>query len=437
MQDILAGAATPAQIAGFAVALRMRGETVDEIAGLARAMRQALPPFPEVPRPLLDTCGTGGDGSGTFNVSTAVAFVVAAAGVRVAKHGNRAVSSRAGSADVLEALGASRRPDAGRGRARARRRRRHVPVRARSTTRRSSTPPGPRRELGVRTVFNVLGPLSNPAGAARQLVGVYDRTLGAAPGRGAPARSAPSARGSCTRRTGSTSCRSSRPRASPRLEDGRDRRGRDRPAPVGLGARRPSAPAGPGRRRGGERAHRSRPCSRPSPGAAHDIVVLNAAAALVVAGVAPTLEDGVERAASLDRPGRRRSRSSSSSWRPSAPAAEAVSHARHDPGRDRRAAGGPPSQSASKRAPAGLPARPEAFGAAAVGARFRGALPRARTPAALLRFLCELKKASPSKGVLRAGLRRRGARARLRARRRRRALGAHRAGLLPGRARRT
>ena len=107
MQDVLAGAATPAQIAGFAVALRMRGETVDEVAGLARAMRQALQPFPEVPRPLLDTCGTGGDESGTFNVSTAVAFVAAAAGAHVAKHGNRAVSSRAGSADVLEALGAS------------------------------------------------------------------------------------------------------------------------------------------------------------------------------------------------------------------------------------------------------------------------------------------------------------------------------------------
>ncbi|MEP7028897.1 MAG: anthranilate phosphoribosyltransferase, partial [Candidatus Eisenbacteria bacterium] len=83
MQDVLAGAATSAQIAGFAVALRMRGETVDEVAGLARAMRRALQPFPAVPRPLLDTCGTGGDGSGTFNVSTATAFVAAAAGAHV------------------------------------------------------------------------------------------------------------------------------------------------------------------------------------------------------------------------------------------------------------------------------------------------------------------------------------------------------------------
>ncbi len=173
MRDILAGRATATQIGGFAVALRMKGETLEEVAGLARAMRESALPFPNVPRPLLDTCGTGGDSSGTFNVSTAVAFVVAAAGGRVAKHGNRAVSSKTGSADVLEALGAS--VDV-------------TPEEAARSIRQTGVAflfapayhwafkhaAEPRRDLGVRTVFNVLGPICNPAGAERQLVGVYD-----------------------------------------------------------------------------------------------------------------------------------------------------------------------------------------------------------------------------------------------------------------------
>ena len=173
MGEILTGNATAAQIAGFAVALRMKGETVDEVTGLARAMRAAAQPFPEVPRPLVDTCGTGGDGSHSFNVSTAVAFVVAAGGGRVAKHGNRAVSSRTGSADVLEALGVA--VD-------------HTPAEAARSIREVGVAflfapayhwafkhaAEARRDLGVRTVFNVLGPVCNPAGAERQLVGVYD-----------------------------------------------------------------------------------------------------------------------------------------------------------------------------------------------------------------------------------------------------------------------
>ena len=172
-RDILAGRATATQIGGFAVALRMKGETVEEVAGLARAMREAALPFPTVPRPLVDTCGTGGDGSGTFNVSTAVAFVAAAAGARVAKHGNRAVSSRAGSADVLEALGASVdvTPEE------AARAVREVGVAflfAPAYHWAFKHAAEPRRDLGVRTVFNVLGPICNPAGAERQLVGVYD-----------------------------------------------------------------------------------------------------------------------------------------------------------------------------------------------------------------------------------------------------------------------
>ncbi|AKF07148.1 anthranilate phosphoribosyltransferase [Sandaracinus amylolyticus] len=174
MDAILAGEATPAQIAGLAIALRMRGESPTELAAAARAMRRrVVPPSIEIDGVLLDTCGTGGDGAGTFNVSTTCAVVVAACGVRVAKHGNRAVSSRAGSADVLEALGV--RVDASPEVVA-----RHVRelgigflfAPAYHAALRHAA--GVRRELGVRTFFNLLGPLANPASATHQLVGVYD-----------------------------------------------------------------------------------------------------------------------------------------------------------------------------------------------------------------------------------------------------------------------
>lgn len=173
MTSIMSGGATPAQIGAYLAALRVKGETVAEITGFARAMRRRVTPVHPARRPLVDTCGTGGDGAHTFNVSTTAALVVAGAGVAVAKHGNRSVSSRCGSADVLQALGV-----------------------------RLDLPPervagcidsigfgflfapelhpamrhaiGPRREIKVRTVFNLLGPLTNPAGASVQLMGVYD-----------------------------------------------------------------------------------------------------------------------------------------------------------------------------------------------------------------------------------------------------------------------
>ena len=176
MEEILAGRATPAQIAGLAVALRMKGETPDEIAGMADAMRQRMSPIRSHKSPLLDTCGTGGDNAGTFNISTTVALVTASCGVAVAKHGNRAISSRAGSADVLEQLGvridltpegAARSIDLV-GIAFLFAPHYHVAL---------SHAAGPRRELGIRTVFNVLGPLTNPAGAKRQLMGVYSDRL--------------------------------------------------------------------------------------------------------------------------------------------------------------------------------------------------------------------------------------------------------------------
>jgi len=174
--DIMAGKATPAQIAALLVGLRIKGETVEEITGFVRTMRQGATPVPAVAGDLVDTCGTGGDRSGTFNISTVSAFVAAGAGCKIAKHGNRSVSSGCGSADVLQALGVDIEmpPD----------------VTARCIDEigvgflfAPQYHPGarhaavPRREIGVRTIFNVLGPLLNPAGARRQLLGVYDRKL--------------------------------------------------------------------------------------------------------------------------------------------------------------------------------------------------------------------------------------------------------------------
>lgn len=171
MGAIMDGAATPSQIAGFLVGLRLKGERPAEIVGLARAMRARAVTLPQPVAGVFDTCGTGGDGGGTFNISTATALVVAACGVRIAKHGNRAVSSRCGSADVLEALGvnAAASPEvvlqclekAGIGFC-------FAPVFHPSMKRAAET----RRDLGIRTAFNLLGPLTNPAGATRQIVGV-------------------------------------------------------------------------------------------------------------------------------------------------------------------------------------------------------------------------------------------------------------------------
>ncbi len=170
---LMAGEATPAQIAGLLMALRVRGETVDEITGAARVMRARMSAI-AAPADAIDVCGTGGDAQGTVNISTTVAFVVAGCGVAVAKHGNRAISSRSGGADVLGALGVT--IDA------------PFPVleealkqvrvaflmapRHHAAMRHVA---GPRVELGVRTIFNLLGPLANPARVKRQLVGVFGR----------------------------------------------------------------------------------------------------------------------------------------------------------------------------------------------------------------------------------------------------------------------
>jgi anthranilate phosphoribosyltransferase len=176
MGEVMAGKATPAQIAGFLVALRAKGETADEIAGCAEAMREHALTVRPARDDLVDTAGTGGDGAHTFNISTAAALVAAAAGAGVAKHGNRAVSSASGSADVLEALGfelelppdriAQSIDELGFGFLFAPS---HHPAMRHAAS--------VRRELATRTVFNVLGPLTNPAGARSQIVGVYAPSL--------------------------------------------------------------------------------------------------------------------------------------------------------------------------------------------------------------------------------------------------------------------
>jgi anthranilate phosphoribosyltransferase len=175
MGDVMDGEATPAQLAALLVALRMRGETVEELAGFASAMRERVVRV-QAPAGAVDVVGTGGDGSGTFNISTAAALVVASTGVPVAKHGNRAITSRSGSADVLEALGIRIDHDATSA-AEALERigfafmfapNFHPAMRHAGPT---------RREIGIRTSFNLLGPLTNPAGARRALIGVGDAAV--------------------------------------------------------------------------------------------------------------------------------------------------------------------------------------------------------------------------------------------------------------------
>jgi anthranilate phosphoribosyltransferase len=176
MTEVMEGQATPAQIAAFMTALRLKGETVEEVTGAARIMRQKATRIDARTSVVVDTCGTGGDGHGTFNISTTAAFVVAAAGITVAKHGNRAVSSGCGSADVLEALGVNIDAppevveecihEAGIGF-----------LFAPKLHGAMKYAVGPRREIGIRTIFNMLGPLTNPAGATCQLIGVYTPEL--------------------------------------------------------------------------------------------------------------------------------------------------------------------------------------------------------------------------------------------------------------------
>jgi len=290
MGSVMDGEATPAQLAALLMGLRMRGETVDELAGFAAAMRDRVVRV-DAPEGAIDVVGTGGDGSGTFNISTTAALVAAAAGVPVAKHGNRAITSKAGSADVLDALGIRIDHDAPSAGAALREYRFaflfapnfHPAMKHAGPT---------RREIGVRTAFNLLGPLTNPAGTRRQLLGVAD-----------PAVAARMAE--VVRRLGTD-------RTFVICGDGVDELPLDGSGvayivagdvverhvidAAALGFKR----AATARLTGGspdENARMTEAVLRGEPGIRRDVVLLNAGAALLVAGVVETMEEGIDRAA--------------------------------------------------------------------------------------------------------------------------------------------
>jgi anthranilate phosphoribosyltransferase len=293
---MMSGEATPAQIGGFLMALRVRGETVEEISGAVATMRAKMLCV-EAPAGAIDIVGTGGDGSGSFNISTASAFVAAGAGVRVAKHGNRALSSKSGAADVLGALGV--RIDIGpeeiaRCIASA-----GVGFMFAPAHHAAMRHVGPSRvELGTRTIFNLLGPLSNPAGVRRQLVGVFSdvwlepvaRVLGTL-----GSERVWVVHGS----DGMDEITASGPTRVAALEDGRVRTFEIVPEDVGLPRHPASAVAGGSAE---TNAAALRAVLDGERGAYRDTVLLNAGAALVVAGKAATLKEGVDLAArSIDQ----------------------------------------------------------------------------------------------------------------------------------------
>ncbi|MCC7428319.1 MAG: anthranilate phosphoribosyltransferase [Alphaproteobacteria bacterium] len=288
---IMSGEATPAQIAGFLMALRVRGETVAEITGAARVMRAKMLRI-DAPSGAIDVCGTGGDAAGTWNVSTAVAFVVAGAGVAVAKHGNRALSSKSGAADALGALGVNidadmklvQRALTENGTAFLMAPRHHAAMRHVA---------GPRMELATRTIFNLLGPLSNPAGVTRQLVGVFSaqwiEPVAEVLGRLGSER-AIVVHGS----DGLDEITTTGPTAAAEWHQGRVRRFEITPDEAGLPRAEPAA------LKGGDAPTNALALSAlldGHPGPYRDIVLLNAAAALMVAGKAATLKEGVRLAA--------------------------------------------------------------------------------------------------------------------------------------------
>ncbi len=300
MRQIMTGGATPAQIGGFLVGLRMKGETVAEITAAARVMRElaARVEVGDLPH-LVDTCGTGGDAAGTFNISTTAAFVAAGAGARVAKHGNRSVSSRSGSADVLEAAGV--RLDL-------------TPEQVAACIREVGigflfAPAhhgamkhaiGPRREMGVRTVFNLLGPLTNPAGAPNQVIGVFD-------GRWVRPLAEVLARlGSrhvmvVHAEDGLDEISINAPTRVAELKAGEIREDVIDPEALGLTPAPLSAIAADST---ADSLATLRSVLEGTPGPARDIVVANAGAAIYTAGLADTFPDGMERAAEAIDSGR-------------------------------------------------------------------------------------------------------------------------------------
>ena len=296
MERILAGNASPAQIGAFLVALRMKGETVGELVGAARAMRAHAVPIPGVPAEAVDTCGTGGDGASTLNVSTAAGLVVAGAGVPVAKHGNRAVSGAVGGADVLEALGVRLElPAAVLGACLGTTGFVFLHAPALQPAMRHAA--GPRRELGIRTLFNVLGPLTNPAGVRRQVIGVFDRRW-VEPVAEALVRLGAERAWVVHGAGGLDEIALEGETVVAEVAEGRVRLGTVTAADAGL------APAPLAALRVGSTAEAAALLGavlEGTPGPARDVVCLNAAAALVVAGAARDLHEGVGLAsASID-----------------------------------------------------------------------------------------------------------------------------------------
>ena len=291
MDQIMSGGATDAQIGAFLIALRCKGETVDEIAGFAEAMREKATPIGGGREPMIDTCGTGGDGSGTFNISTAVAFVAAGAGLCVAKHGNRAMSSKCGSADVLAALGvdveaspekvATCLDEVGIGFLFA--------PKLHGAMKHAI---GPRKEIGTRTVFNILGPLTNPAGARRQLIGVFAAELTermAAVLRALGSERALVVHGS----DGLDELTLTGPSQVTELRDGELETYEVAPGDFGYDVVDGSTLVG------GDAAENARILTdvlKGIAGAPRDVVVMNAAAAIVAGGLADRLRDGAARA---------------------------------------------------------------------------------------------------------------------------------------------
>ena len=294
---VMSGEATPSQIGGFLMALRVRGETVSEISGAVATMRAKMLPV-SAPADAIDIVGTGGDGSGSYNVSTCAAFVAAGAGVRVAKHGNRALSSRSGAADTLAALGVD--IEIGPERIGACIREAGIGFMFAPAHHSAMRFVGPTRvELGTRTIFNLLGPLSNPAGVRRQLVGVF------APEWVEPLAHVLKELGSETvwvvHGGGLDEITTAGPTRVAALENGEVRSFEVTPEAAGL----PRAAAGD--LTGGDAAHNARALRAVLEGARNayrDIALLNAGAALVVAGQAATLADGVALAAAAVDDGR-------------------------------------------------------------------------------------------------------------------------------------
>jgi anthranilate phosphoribosyltransferase len=303
MRTIMTGGATPAQIGGFLVGLRMKGETVGEIAAAAAVMRELATRVEVDAENLVDTCGTGGDASGSFNISTASAFVTAAAGARVAKHGNRSISSKSGSADVLEAAGvrldltpeqvARCIEEVGVG---------FMFAPAHHGAMKHAI--GPRREMGVRTIFNVLGPLTNPAGAPNQVLGVFSDELLE------PLANVLQRLGSrhvlvVHARDGLDEISIGDKTEVAELKDGVVRRYSVQPEQFGM-TRTPISELAV------ESAEQSlaiiRSLLEDNPGPARDIVCLNAGAAIYAAGVVESLADGVKRADAAIASGEARNR---------------------------------------------------------------------------------------------------------------------------------